>query len=172
MNNEKETKRKLSSILVSCGFLIVIGAFFAVSVFMNDKAFSDNENRELAGIPEISSESIARGDFSKGFEVYVQDQFPGRDGLMSIKTKTEKAAGKRDNGLVYFGSEGYLFAVEDIDMIQLDKNISYLNRFAEENDIEMELAVIPTASYVLQDKLPKHLNTKEEEVAFENINEG
>ena len=128
--NEKKNKKSVSNILVSVAFLVFIAGFFGVSLFLEDKVFSESENRHLEGPPELSLDRVADGSFSKDFEAYVQDQFPERDGLMSLKTTSEKALGKKVNGVVYFGEDGYLFALEDIDMEQLDKNISYINKFA------------------------------------------
>ncbi|MBQ4339751.1 MAG: hypothetical protein IJC41_01985 [Firmicutes bacterium] len=170
--NENKNKKSVSNILVSVAFLVFIAGFFGVSLFLEDKVFSESENRHLAGSPELSLDRVADGSFSKDFEAYVQDQFPERDGLMSLKTTSEKALGKKDNGLVYFGEDGYLFALEDIDMEQLDKNISYINKFAEENDIDMKIMVVPTASEVLNDKLPEHLYLNAEKNAFDAIEKG
>lgn len=169
MKDNKKIKSDISNILVSIVFLLIIGSFFAASFIASDKDFSENENRDLAEMPELSLDAAADGSFSKGFESYVQDQFPARESFMSLKTAFEKAVGKKDNGLVYFGDDGYLFAVEDIDKDQLYKNISYINKFAKENDVRAGLMVVPTASYVLDDKLPEFLNTSSEENAFDII---
>lgn len=171
MNNDKKKKDNISNILISVFFIVTILVFTVLSFAISDSEFSENENRILNMIPELDITAVMNGSFSKDFEKYVQDQFPGRDGFMSLKTMTEMAAGKKDNGLVYFGDDGYLFSVESIDTEQLKENIDSINTFAEGCGADITLMVVPTAAGVLNEKLPVQLPYMEEEEAFECIAE-
>jgi len=58
--------------------LLAIGLY--VGVFAGrEQDFSENENRMLAGFPDVSAASFADGMFMEGFENYLLDRFPGRE---------------------------------------------------------------------------------------------
>ena len=122
---------QLNNVLTALIFVGFIFGFLIASFVIGDREFSDMENRNLASFPKVSGEAILSGQFTEGFETYVQDQFPARDSLMSLQTDLQKAAGKKDNGMVYFGKDGYLFSIETINEEQLAKNVDYINTIAE-----------------------------------------
>ena len=97
------------SIVTTVVFLILLGGLSVVNLFTPDREFSENENKYLATFPEFSFQRLASGAFTKGFEDYITDQFVARDQFVAIKTATDLAMGKKDNGKVYFGKDGYLF---------------------------------------------------------------
>lgn len=155
-----------------------------MSVIAPDKTFSDNENRALAQIPKASLKSIADGSFTSEFENYAQDQLICRDAFMRLKTRTDMAEGKKDNGSVYFGKDGCLFAIEKIDDKQLEKNIGHLKKFLErleeerlaENEaedgkkaLEVSVMIVPTATEIMKEQLPKYAPVPDERAAIEKI---
>ncbi len=162
---------KKNCIIVSVIFIIIIAAFFISGIISDDREFSENENRKLSEKPELSFSAVVSGKYSDAFESYVQDQFPLRDTLMAVKTKTEITEGKKDNGMVYFGKDGFLFSIEKIDTDRLKKNIDYVNNFCETlpAGIESDLIVVPTASTVLKEKLPGYAVTADETGAISEI---
>ncbi len=168
-----DKRKKVNNVIASLLFVLIIGAFFIMTFVVNDKTFSENENRNLAQFPQASLSSISDGSFTKGFESYVQDQFPGRDKFVSLKTRAELLAGKKDNGLVYFGDDGYLFSIETINTGQLEKNIGYINAFKQNygDELNVQLMVVPTASKVLSDKLPENAPVSDEDEALDMIAE-
>lgn len=168
-----DKRKRVNNVIASLLFVLIIGAFFIMTFVIKDRTFSENENRNLAQLPQPSVSSISDGSFTKGFESYVQDQFPGRDKFVSLKTRVELLAGKKDNGLVYFGDDGYLFSIETINSGQLEKNIGYINAFKQKygDELNVQLMVVPTASKVLRDKLPKNAPAANEDEALDMIAE-
>lgn len=164
-------KQNKNRIIVSVIPAAIILFFFMYGIFSDDRKFSDNENRNLSAKPELSVSAIVSGEYSDAFETYVQDQFPLRDTMMAIKTRTEIAEGKKDNGLVYFGKDGYLFSIEKIDEERLKKNVVYVNEFAGNlpEGINTDLIIVPTASSVLKEKLPKYATVADEAGAISLI---
>ena len=167
----QKNRIKLNNILTAVIFAVFIFTFLVASLVIQDRDFSDMENRNLASFPKFSQEAVMEGDFTKGFETYVQDQFPARDRLMSMQTGLQRAAGKKDNGMVYFGEDGYLFSIEKLDMKQLQKNVGYINRIAEKmpQGVLCQLLVVPTASNILKDKLPSYAVTPDEDAALDQV---
>ena len=156
-------------------FIIIIGSLSIINLISPSKSFSEKENRYLQQIPKPTWTSIKSGDFSSEFEKYTGDQFIFRDSWIGLKTLSEKVMLKKDNGRVYFGKENYLFDVkEDLDEIQYDKNINYLNQFVANLDsidkkIEITALLIPTKASVLKDKLPTFAPIVDEDVLFNDL---
>lgn len=73
----------------------------------------------------MTRQNILSGKFGDDFNNYSLDQFFGRNTWISLKTISDLALLKKDNGRVYFGKENYLFDVDEgIDKEQYNKNIS------------------------------------------------
>ena len=78
-------KHKLS-FLVALWWVILCAVGGLVILIVSDKneRLSESENRMLAGFPRLNGESVASGAFMTGFEDYLSDGFPGRDGVISF----------------------------------------------------------------------------------------
>lgn len=113
-------------------FLVAI-SLVPLSLFVReDREFSENENRYLAQRPQCSPEEILSGEFMQGMERYVNDQFPGRDHWITLKTGLIQLMGGREVNGVYLGEESYLierWLPQEFDREQLMSNLSYLNVF-------------------------------------------
>lgn len=157
--NVKITKRIMSVV-----FLLAVFGISAGSLLLPDKEFSENENRYLAEIPQLSVDNILNAKFQNGLEEYLKDQLCFRDEWISLKTVFQRAMGKTDIGGAYLGKDGYAFekiTKEDIDEELLQKNISYVeDYFAYCSDnidaSHLNFLLVPTSGLVLSDKLPEH----------------
>lgn len=171
---DKRGIRGIGNVITAAVFAVVLCAFLVMSLMADDREFSENENRYLAEMPEASIASIADGSFGSGFELYAQDQLAGRDALIMLRTGGERALGRKDNGSVYFGKDGYLFAIEEINSAQLEKNIGYTEKFcaaAEERGINTKVMVVPTATEILTELLPENAPVPDETEATAKIKE-
>lgn len=131
---------------------IIIGAI------MPDKYYSETEKRTLKQFPQISSDEIFSGNFGNDIEKYLADQFPGRNGWVTIKTLADRVSGKTESNGVYFAADDYLIeAHEKLPAKQAKKNIAALKTLSDSlatQGIMMKVMLVPTASEVLSDKLP------------------
>lgn len=163
-------KSKVQSIL----FAIVILGLSIINIIKPSKAFSSKENRYLDQFPELSFENVLSGEFSTDFEKYASDQFILRDSWIGLKTLSQLAILKKDNGRVYFGSDDYLFDVENgLSEEQFKLNITNLNKFALalNEDINITALLVPTKTEVLKDKLPSNAPVTDETELVEKIKE-
>lgn len=163
-------KSKIRSIL----FAIIILGLSVINVTRPTKVFSSKENRYLQQFPELTLSNIFSGDFSTDFEKYASDQFIGRDNWIGLKTLSQLAMLKKDNGRVYFGKDDYLFDVESgLDEKQFHLNMEYINIFANSigEKIKITALLIPTKTQVLEDKLPAYAPVIDEEKLVEQIKE-
>ena len=101
-------KTKITDIIVTVTLLAVIFGIGIAFFALPDKSFSENENRSLATMPELSLKNIASGKFTEEFSTYFTDQFPGRDALISVKAVCELAMGKNENNGVILAKDGVL----------------------------------------------------------------
>ena len=145
-------KNKLPLIL-GLTFVIYIFGFLALQIVTQDQTFSELENRALTTRPDFTVEKLFAGTFTKDYETFVADQFPLRNQFISVKSNTERLLQKKENNGVYIGANHYFlqdFAKPDMDLA--NKNADYISNLAEDFNVYVGLA--PTATKVLEDKLP------------------
>lgn len=100
-------KKKINIVFISILMSIIILVPLAMA-FLEDKEFSENENRYLSSKPQISMNDILTGKYFNNFEKYVDDQFVFRDKLYQIKTQIQILAGNKDINGVYLAEDNYL----------------------------------------------------------------
>ena len=153
MSEKPKTPRL--SLWVGLSFLVYIMSFAILQLLIPDKNFSDLENRKLSGLPTLSKTTLLDGSFAEDFETYIADQFPFRNTFISLKSYTDLLLQKKENNGVYIGKDGYFlqdFAKTDFTLAS--KNAAYINQLSEDFPVYMALA--PTATKVLEDKLPAY----------------
>lgn len=68
--------------------LVALGGYYLLFAPRNS-AYSEEENRTLAGFPEVSFDSVFSGKFGKDFETYLLDHFPGRNAVISASNRAQ-----------------------------------------------------------------------------------
>lgn len=147
--------------ITNVGFVMLLLCFLVICIITPDKETSENENRKLQQMPDLKVINIVNGDFMKEFEVYASDNIFARDEWVRVKNVIDLVLGKKDNGRAYFGKEGYLFPIENIDDNQLEKNMEYVKNFIqrvknENTNIKASVLIAPTSTEILREKVPKY----------------
>ncbi len=95
--------QQLLTLTLSFGFLAVFSVWFLISPAAGE---STVERRRLAKRPALSLSSVANGSFMSGFEAYMLDQFPLRNGFRTLKAVTNANVfrQKDNNGLYSVGN--------------------------------------------------------------------
>ena len=122
-----------------------------------DRSFSDNENRMLQTAPELRGDDILSGRFQEKLTDYISDQFPARDVWTELGTRIKKAAGFKDIGGAYLGSDGYYMekiTPEDVDERKFASNLALIDDFVRESDVPASVLLVPATGTVMGDKLP------------------
>ncbi len=148
-------------------FLMIIFGLTIINLMTPQKSFSENENRLLQELPKFSTTDFFSGTFSSKFETYTTDQFVARDSWVGMKSVVDLAIQKKDMKGVYFAKDDYLiekYTQEDINQEQFQRNIKRLKEFVQTNQPQLgkehlKIMVVPTASEILKDKLPKYAPT-------------
>lgn len=139
-------------------FCLLLLAGTAAHFLTPDRAYSDREKRLLTQAPRLSWEAFRSGQFGKALEEYLADQFPGRDGWVTVKTVADRIAGRRESGGVYFADDGYLIEIHrEFDRARMTENIAALKGLQDalsEKGVSLRVMLVPTAAEILSDKLP------------------
>lgn len=135
-------------------FTLAVGGWM-----LKDRAFSQNENRVLQQRPQLSAADVLSGEFEEAFQKYQDDQFPFRDGWITLKTMSKLALFSKDLNGVYVGKDGYLIekiSEEDVNRQQFTSNLNAVRDFCGRlpRGISKSVILVPTTAAVMKDKLP------------------
>lgn len=151
-----------------CIFIIVYVLFSLVIWMKPDGTFSVTERRKLAQKPQFTIQSVFRGSYMEKMEEYVEDQFPARDFLRTVKSSFQRyILQSTDNNEIYC-KDGYLAKMEypmKEDSIRYAANVftGMYEKYLKETEVEAYLCVIPDKNYVLAGK--EHLSFDYDEFA-------
>lgn len=136
-------------------FIAIVLAVAILFVALPKKTYSENEKKVLPEFPQVTWASIADGSFGKSLEDYLASHFPFRDFFVGVHAYWQQALGMNGNSGVYAAEDGYLIAAPgDFDEGRAKRNLQYLKEFAENTGLETNLIVVPSAGFILDDKLP------------------
>lgn len=91
-------------ILLWVSAISLLGCYYLFAA-PRDSAYSEEENRTLAGFPEVSVENIFSGDFGQQMESYLLDHFPGRSSIID-------ATNQMQNMVSFASHDEYLLIAE------------------------------------------------------------
>ncbi len=160
-------KRDIIITALFCGFIGVMALGMA---FLPKQEISVNEKRTLAQFPRFSFEKITNGKWESDFETYISDHFPARNFFAAADSYYMLCMGRNGSKGVYKGKDGYLLNTPvKCNTDKLNANITAVNEFAAKTGIETKLIVVPSAGYIMSDKLPKVHMTYNDEAIHYNI---
>ena len=152
--------------------LILLG--FGVTVFLlPHQDFSEQENRTLQTLPELSLEALTDNALSQDIADFYADQFPARSLLIDLKTLTEISLLRMENNGVLIGKNGYLIKrleYGESEYENIRKNLAAVSAFTEgmtEAGIPVTTAIAPRGIDVLQAYLPDYYATDRADAAWE-----
>lgn len=135
-----------------CAMILCFGIAFFVTP---KKEFSDNENRTLAKMPELTWENVKGGRFTDGIGTYAADHFPMRDSFLGIMTEAERRSGRKEINGVYIAKDGSLIEVYDAP-VNTEKQIAQFTKLAQNvENAQCYLMLVPTAVSINAEQLPK-----------------
>lgn len=154
MNDEQQAKKPRPAAWLQIGvFLAFLCVLLALHLILPDKELSGRES--LQTLPRFSFSSLFSGRFTKQAEDYVNDQFPFRDGWLTLKAAGERAAGKdQNNGIYLCANETLIEPFTAPDYEALDVSLEAIKTLGANTDAPVYFALIPTAAEIWRDKLP------------------
>ncbi len=159
--------------MTAVGLTGVVLVLAIVFFCLPKQEYSEKENRYLATFPEWSWTDIRNGEYMGDVTDYLSDHFPVRDFFMGVKANAEMLLGKREMNGVYIAEDDYLIEVYkkpgNTDRISATFESFYGKIDTDRMDVHLML--VPTASYVHADKLPRYAPWLSQMDTAENIYE-
>ena len=162
-----------TSNIVLLVLLASIMAFFSLSyIFVEEKNFSEDENRYLQTSPRFTLEKLLDGTYTRQLRDYYSDQINLRPFIVELKALTELSIGKHENNGVLLGSNGYLIETDlytDKDLAYLNANLKRIDKLIatlEKSNVKTTFSLVPRKVDVLTDKLPVYYSTERNENAW------
>ncbi len=150
-------------------FLIFIFAFLSALIFFPKEEFSEQENRVLESFPEFSIESLLEAQWTKDFETYLNDHAPFRNFFVSARTEIVQGIGYKEVNGVYLGLDGYQLQKIEVGEEDMQISLDSVSSFIQNNeDKNIVASVVPSASFVLEDKLPQNAYLPFDEEKFQS----
>ncbi len=149
-----------------CGVVLIILALSSViilgsSVWLFQKSgFSENENRFLANVPELSADSLLSGKFTKELAEFISDSFPFREKFIELRSNCEKLMQKNEVNGVIIGQNGVLSERPDFSKYKLEnlketaEAINLISENFENNGVKTMVSVVPFAAEMHEKDLP------------------
>lgn len=164
-------QRRTHNVMLAGIFLLILLVFAIINLCTKTKDFSESENRSLAKMPAFSLSSLADGSYFSGLTTAFNDQFFSRDGWISMKLREDSLLGRKESGGVYLCENGYLIAApETPNDAALQNTAAAIQQFAAKYpDITMQTMLIPGASAILSDYLPKNAPVRDQRQDIANV---
>lgn len=125
-------------------------------IAMPKKEFSENENRVLQKVPEANVENLLSGKLNEDIESYVNDHFPLRDDLVSLKSSVQTTLGYKELNGVFVAGDRLLQHIEEPDTEAFAKRINKLCENLSDTNVKVNLMVVPTNAQVYSEELPEN----------------
>ena len=132
-----------------CGFIGIMGLCM---VLLPKSDFSETEKRELSQFPALTWETLSSGDFADDLETYMADHLPGRTFFVGLKAYFDLLTGQQSSKDIYVAEGDRLVEKPVIwDQAQVEKNMKYINKFSAALDVPVDLLIVPSAGFLLED---------------------
>lgn len=168
-------KKNIQNTLFLVALAAIIGFFSLSYIFVEEKGFSEEENRVLQTTPRFTISKLLDGTYTAQLHDYFSDQINLRSFMIGMKAYLELAMGKNENNGILYGKDGYLiesYQYTDEELQHLDKNMSRIEALSErlaESGVTVSSVIIPRKVDVLTDKLPPHYSNERNKAVYSHV---
>ena len=163
---------KIREVLVVLLFCLFLAAMALSFLFVPKKDFSENEKRYLADAPALNLKNIVEGEFGTEAENWCADHLPARDFFVGLSASADRWMNLQVTKDIYITGSGrllerpYPFSAETI-----RRNLSAINDFAEQTGKTVDLMLVPSAGYFLNEEIRGLKDEYEDEKIMEAVRE-
>lgn len=148
-------KSTVKKYILPTAFMVFISILGAVTLFVPKNDYSEDEKRYLNKLPRFTVKSFLSGEFQDKLEKGLADRVGFRGFFVSTDAYASMAMGRNTLGDVYNCKDNYLiYSPKKQDGSVFRKNMSRFNNFSASLDVPSTIMIVPTAGYVMSDKLP------------------
>lgn len=142
--------------IFAVAFCFTVVLLSIVNMLVPDKERSSGEDRLLAGKPGFYWDSLISGDYMEKYEIYLKDQFVGRELLRDLKVTLNRLGGSREENGVLRGKNGQLLETIAVpDQETLTANLEAIEKFAKgHKGMTVNMMLVPDAANILYKELP------------------
>ena len=147
----KNKKADILTCVLFCGFVFAMLVLYLV---LPGQDFSEKEKRYLAESPKLTWKTLTSGEFGEDVESWLADHIPGRDLLVGLNAYVDKLTGRQVTKDVYVAQGGFLVEAPVVwDEAAAKKNMAAINAFAEKAGKPVDLMIVPSAGFCLEDRV-------------------
>ena len=145
-------KHKVSDLLICVLFCLFLFGMLAGYLFLPHSDFSEKEKRYLTQAPNLTWETLLSGQFGEEVETYLADHIPGRDLWVGLASYYDLASNRQVTKDVYL-AEGNRLVEPPLaeNQAAVTKNMMTINSFATAVGRPVDLMIVPSAGFVLED---------------------
>ncbi len=145
-------KTKKSDILICVIFFAFVFGMLGMYLLLPGQNFSEKEKRYLAESPQLTWETLLSGEFGQDVETYLADHIPGRDFFVGLASYYDLFSGRQVTKDVYTAEGDRLVEAPVVwNPSAAEKNMKAINAFAEAIGRPVDLMLVPSAGFILQD---------------------
>lgn len=158
--------------IITFSFIIILFGIFFTNLIVKDADISISERRKLAKFPEINSEDLLNGKWTKDFEKYTQDQFVERDLFKNVKSFWSINIFRQKDNNKMFEKDGALYKMEyPLSETNVKKNAEKIKKVYDKylTGKKVYFSIIPEKNYYLNDEHLLMDYSKIEQIMKDNL---
>ena len=168
---KKAKLHEIVTCVLFCGFIGIMGLAY---LLMPKSQFSELEKRQLEAFPELTWDTLVSGDFGTNLETYMADHMPGRNFFVGVSAYYDLLFGQQSTKSILVAQGDRLVEAplgwdQEKDQAQVEKNMRYINRFAEKLGQNVDLILVPSAGFILEDSILGLHNRYQDDVFIDRI---
>ncbi len=164
--------KKFYHVLPAVVFLLFVAVMTLLLLVLPNKEYSENEKRNLAGTPEVSTEALLEGDFQNELETFAADQIPGRDFFVGVNAYWTLFTGRNAAQDIYYCDDGYLInAPETYNEQVFTDNLTRFDQFAAQAGVPADLIMVPSTGYIMEEVLPANHGAYHDDLLYDKAGE-
>lgn len=163
-----KTERK--DFILSAAFCAFLAVMLALFLLLPKQEFSEKEKRYLTKMPELTWEKVSSGAYGEELEAYLADHVPGRDFLVGLSAYYDLFSNRQVAAQVYVAEGDRLVEPPVLwEEAAAVKNMASVNKFAETAGSPVDLMIVPSAGFVLEDTILGLHNPYRDDEIIQNI---
>lgn len=147
-------KVKTEQWIATVGFCAFLGIMAGLYLLLPASEYSEREKRYLEKSPDLTVEAVMSGKYGENVEKYMADHIPTRDFFVGLNAYADLLSGRQVSKEIYLGEDNRLVEAPVVwDDAQAQKNITAINRLSQTLGRQLDLMVVPSAGWAVEDQL-------------------
>lgn len=147
-------KAKTEHWIAVVGFCVFIGITAVLYLLLPRSEYSEREKRYLEKSPTLTVDSLISGEYGENLESYLADHIPARDFFVGLNAYADLLSGRQVSKEIYVAEDNRLVEAPVLwNNVQASKNMAAVNRLAQTLNRPIDLMVVPSAGWAVEDQI-------------------